>query len=227
VGGLAGGISLYFAQRLFDWYKRPILEIDREMSPIPVMIHLDSGVRGVSGGITLSPLRRWLSKIYGTPTVSGDITLDRIPYVVNRVRVMNRGKSAAENCKAILVVNDQAEKVSWHIARERYVMTINSQDWEYVDLCAVCATDIQALITSSRPIGAGTEGIQALTENDVRWRIAPTEEGWQTPIRNNRDLGHHDIECTLRITAKNTDCAEARIRIREQPDNNGRIVHFL
>jgi len=81
---------------------------------------------------------------------------------------------AAENCKAILISHGLAEKVCWYIPKERYVMTINSKDSEYVDLCAVCARDLERLISESLMTFEGHVVHPALSEHDVRWRIAPT-----------------------------------------------------
>jgi len=69
-GAFVAAIGLFFFQYLYDRYKRPVLKIDHNGSPIPVTIHLDSGRSGISG----------------------DVTLNRIPYVVNRIRVLNEGK---------------------------------------------------------------------------------------------------------------------------------------
>jgi hypothetical protein len=118
------------------------------------------------------------------------------------------------------------EKVCWYIPKERYVMTINSQDSEYVDLCAFSERDPELLARDSRSIVNNVVVGPVVHAHEILWRMAPTEDGWQTPIAKNRDLGHGDIESTLRITAKNAKPCESRITIRELPDRDGRIVDF-
>lgn len=106
-------------------------------------------------------------------------------------------------------------------------MTINSRDSEYVDLCAVCERDPETLRRESVVFIGAAEATTTLGPHDVLWRIAPTEEGWRTPIAKNRDLGRGDLECTIRITAKNAKPCQSSIRIRARPDQDGRIVDFL
>lgn len=204
IGGLAGGISLYLAQRCYGRYKRPVLRIDREGSPVPRIIHLKSGKTG-------APPR---------------IDLDRVPYVVNRIRVRNTGRTAAENCKAILTYPGFEEKVCWQIPKERYVMTINSRDHEYVDLCAVSQIDPQSLIEQSSQTIPVNITIRILDENDVPNRIAPTENGWECVIKENRVLDFGELLGVVRITAKNAEPVEAEVRLRERPDANQRFVEF-
>ncbi len=212
-GGLVSGISLFLAQWLFDWFNRPILEVDKKISPIVKTIHLESGRYGT--------LER--------------IELDRIPYLVNRIRVRNNGKTAAKNCKAILegVFDSEPyhELVCWSLPRERYVMTINAGDGEYVDLCAVCRTDPSIIMRDKSPVYGDRDKRMGATlaPQEIPRRIAPTEEGWQNPANRNRvfdTLGQGDLNFTLTVTAKNASPYECKITILAHQKLTGRIVSF-
>jgi len=111
-----------------------------------------------------------------------DVYLDDLRYIVNRIRVTNKGKTAAENCKASLESEGRHLRICWHIPKERYTMTINAKDSEYVDLCAVSAKDPSKLVGSDQKnvYADDKESLKAsLVSADIPRRISPTEEGWQ------------------------------------------------
>jgi len=210
-GGLVSGISLFVGQILIDWWNRPILEVDKAISPIPAEVRMKSGLRG---------------KV-------DDVYLDDLPYIVSRICVTNKGKTAAENCKAALDSESHHLRICWHIPKERSTMTINSRDSEYVDVCAVLAKDPSRLIGGDQT-NVYTDEQQPrkafLTSKEIPRRISPTEEGWQEPIRDNRNLdsiGQSDLKFKLTITAKNAFPYVCDIIILEKQDGEGRIVSFL
>ncbi len=208
-GGLVSGISLFVGQLLIDRRNRPILEVDKKNSPIPSEIRMKSGFRG---------------KV-------GDVYLDDLPYTVNRIRVRNNGKTAAENCKASLESEGRHLRVCWHIPKERYTMTINAKDSEYVDLCAVSVKDPSKLVGSdlNNVYTDEKESLKAsLVSADIPRRISPTEEGWQI-LKKNRvldNISQGDLHFTLSITAKNASPYVCKITILEHQDGEGRIVSF-
>jgi NADH:ubiquinone oxidoreductase subunit 6 (subunit J) len=221
IGGVVSGISLFLGQVLVDWYNRPILEIDEVGSPIPVLINRESGRYG---------------KV-------DDTSLESIPYMVNRIRVSNNGRTAAKNCKAALVSETDSfrELVCWSIPRERYIMTINAKDTECVDLCAVIQVDPGKLLRDQNPpqnpnqnrvYGNKDRTLGAtLRVQDIPRRIVPTEEGWLDgkPVRDNKVLdqrGEGDLHFTIVITAENASPYETKVTILERQDGQGRMVSF-
>jgi hypothetical protein len=218
IGGVVSGISLFFGQIFIDWYHRPVLEIDKESSPIAVMTDRQSGRFGEIKGISL----------------------DKIPYVVNRIRVLNKGRTAAENCKATL--KSQSENfrvlVCWAITRERYVMTINAKDSEDLDVCAVLSSEVDRdrLISDQKSnvnLFADRERGRGATLRllDLPRRILPTEEGWQDgkPVNTNRvldDQGESDLDFALTVTAGNAAPCECNVTIKERQDEQGHIMSF-
>jgi hypothetical protein len=217
VGILAGtlitAVSLYAVELAVRYHYRPIIEFDRKVSPIPISVN-------------------WSSGKYGKV---GDVDLNKIPYIVNRIKVDNKGKTAAENCKIAFIVkrpNITRERACWSVPSERYTMTINAHDSEYCDICAFSEKDPSQLVKNQK---AGTEVYAdekrgrgtTLTADDVPYRVAPTEEGWGKTIGSNRNLGHAELECTIMVSGKNCGREELIVRIREHDDGEGRIVELV
>ncbi len=94
IAALAAG-SAILTRFAFDWHKRPILEIDKSKSPEPVGTHID--IFKIE-----NPLYRSI------PTHTAEY---KIPYIANRIIVRNIGRTAAENCKVVLIQNGREEKV--------------------------------------------------------------------------------------------------------------------
>lgn len=65
-----------------------------------------------------------------------------------------------------------------------------------------------------------------LAEGYVLHRIAPTEDGWKSPINLNRDLKHTNLECVISISSKNSKGWCQQIKILEHPVNDS-IVEFM
>lgn len=172
-----------------------------------------------------------------------------IKYNVNRIVVRNSGRIAAEDCKGILKIDEEEEKVCWFIPGERYKMTINSSSIEYLDVCA--SVNKQALHDFSRSITdkindysdnhrsiGNPEDLDSITNQpfvdilkslkdytmNVPLVISPTEEGWNPSPFLNRII-KLPSDAKILITSKNTSPYEIKIKIKE-PDNNGTVLHF-
>jgi hypothetical protein len=209
VGVPISALALILAELGVNHYYCPILEIDRKESPISRSVHFSSGKFG---------------KI-------GEVELDRILYTVNRIRVNNKGRRAAEDCKIALITKNSHERICWSVPSERYTMTINAHDSEYFDLCAYSNVDPSQLMRGQKAgvnVKADKEMTRGATlfEGDVLHRIAPTEEGWKPIINSNRDLKHTDLECAIYISSKNSKGCREQIRILEHPVNDS-IVEFM
>lgn len=230
ISGAAAGAALYFASRFLDHYRRPLLKIDKENSPMPVSIDIE---------------------VFRTEFQS-IIYECRISYIVNRIIVRNLGKNAAENCKGSIMINGVDEKVCWYIPRERYTITINAKDKEYLDVCAVLSEyerdrsqwlkeirdraslipDIEGYIDKIEYVPTlesfriRRETLQTYKSvDDIPLIIAPTEEGWIAPLHHNRKIKPGTMQ--LKITAKNAEPIVADIRILDKPDKHGRIIEFV
>ncbi|AFU57417.1 hypothetical protein Ngar_c04730 [Candidatus Nitrososphaera gargensis Ga9.2] len=232
IGGLVAGFALYFANRLLDHYRRPILRIAKDKSPVLRAFH--SEVYSVS-----SPL------LGAIPSIK---TKYLVEYVANRIIVRNDGRNAAENCKAVLRIDGNEEKVAWISPTSGHTMTINANSVEYVDLCAILKGDQAQIVNDirtevSKLPTSGTnsytkqtevyeDSIKARTEVKKHYQspdalprvIAPTEDGWQQPPHRNRILA--PTKAQIVITAKNAEPCVVDIEILAQPVD-GRAIKFI
>jgi hypothetical protein len=131
--------------------------------------------------------------------------INPVDVFVNRVRVFNNGKTAANNCKAFLEVGNQVERVGWMLPSDMngYTITLNVKDREYIDLCA-------------------------RTQDNIR-TYRSTERGLPVVINQIVDIPQA-FEGILRITSSNAKEAERKIMIDpnlQDANNNGRISQFI
>lgn len=232
IGGFAAGLALYLANRALDHYRRPILIIVKDKSPVLRGFHRE--IYSVT-----SPL------LGAIPSIKAKYLVE---YIANRIVVKNEGRNAAENCKAVIRIDGNEEKVAWISPTSGHTMTINANSVEYVDLCAVLngdqaqivqdiRTEVSKLPTSNTnsytkqtivhedAIRAKTEILHHYQSQDALPRIiAPTEDGWQNPPHRNRILA--PCKAQIVITAKNAKPFVADIEILAQPVD-GRIINFI
>ena len=180
IGGFISAVIAGILLRLWiSYYLRPILVIEGNESIITRVIYL-----------------------------KGSNDLDEVFYA-NRVSIKNIGRSAAKDCKAYIVYRkDHVERAAWMIPdmNSGYTLTLNVQDSEFIDLCAVSQKSI---------------------------RVIPSERGYGTqhyePIRS--DLESKDLDLTLRITSSNTRPTERRLRIYAMVDHfptyYSKVVEFI
>jgi len=78
-----------------------------------------------------------------------------VRYQSNHVKIINRGKTAAIDCKAFLVINTDSERVAWMLPtnKESFTNTLNVEDEEYVDLCAIEDNGTDRIILTKRGYG--------------------------------------------------------------------------
>jgi hypothetical protein len=218
VSGATAGAALFFANIALDRYRKPALSVDKEHFLEPVRIDL--------------PL--YIIDVEGFPQ---DVREYRVQYLVNRVTIRNLGRNAAENCKGALRINDREEKICWNVPSEAYKMTINADSEEYLDVCAVLGSETKDVFDQLQKkiesFGNGKEGSVAKailneiykSQDDVKSIIAPTENGWQTPVHRNRPIrsGH----ATIVVTSKNAKpTLKQEITILEKKEANGRIIRW-
>ena len=132
-------------------------------------------------------------------------------YSVNRIIVRNKGNAVAENCRRILTVADNDLRVCWNIPISRPEIDIHMGSKENLDACAVLVDNPSDLATRIRASfnqfnawnnqsGKLTSGYEAnkikeeifdllKDPNQIPFLIAPTENEWQHPAKNNRILG--------------------------------------
>jgi hypothetical protein len=138
-----------------------------------------------------------------------EIKLDGVPFIANRIRVRNQGRSGAQGCKAYVEsVGDDIERTGWMLPDNDtgYTLTLNVDIPEYVDLCAI--------------------------SNDTKTRIITLERGYREgTIESCMILPPGNYEITLRITSSNGRPAARKIRIHDTfthfPEEIGRIVEFI
>jgi hypothetical protein len=159
-----------------------------------------------------------------------------VQYIVNRVTITNRGRSAAENCKGVLKIKERQEKICWNVPSEVYKMTINADSQEYLDVCAILDGDTKEVFTQlnnhiETKFGSGSEGSVAKarvkviykSHEDILRIIAPPENGWQ-PVHLNRRIDP-GARATILVTAKNArPTLKREITILDKPEDDGRII---
>jgi hypothetical protein len=134
-----------------------------------------------------------------------------IPYIANRIRVINTGKTAAKDCKVYVDYEDERiERTAWMLPdnNSAHTITLNVRDREFVDLCAI-------------------------SDDETLTRIVSLEHGYSKgtvesctilPIRD-------PLELTVRVTSSNTQPNERRISLYNTNNHFhnqlGRIVEFI
>jgi len=233
--------GLFFAHLALEKWRKPKIRINVEEKLIVKEIKL----KLLSRNDPYLPILVKSNYIY-IPT---EFINFEIKYNVNRIIVRNIGRSAAEDCKGILKIDEQEEKVCWFVPRERYKMTINSSSIEYLDVCASVnkqdINDFSRSLTNKINDYRGNlgkignpedqnsitnqsfldilESLKNYTFN-VPTVISPTEEGWnESPFLNR--LIKWPSDAKILITSKNTSPYEIQIKIKE-PSNNGTVLHF-
>lgn len=128
-------------------------------------------------------------------------------FVGTRIRVRNKGSTAAEDCKASLIMREQDIRVAWHLPKQDYSVIINPNDSEYVDLCAI----------SSIPDSTSQRYIIIFT----------TERGYGTYQEDGRTMDISGVlEADLKISSRNANRSVKKIWISGIPSKNGKIVYF-
>lgn len=219
VSGLAAGIALFIGNIALDRYRRPHLLVDKKAFLQTAFVDL-----------TLYEI--------DIPGFSRELRDFKVQYVVNRVIIKNDGKSAADQCKGVLKINNKEEKICWYVPSERYKMTINLDSNEYLEVCAVLCGEASEIFKQLEKrielFGGGKNGgaearkyIQNMyqTYEDIPVIIAPTENGWQ-PAKFNRKI-EPGLPATVIVTAKNArPSLKLDIKILDKPVDNGRIIEL-
>jgi len=236
---LLAGIGILVGNLLLDYFKRPQLEIYKETIPEKIFINIfdKDDVIYKTDPPTLNPINR---KYDYLPEGLRDLS---IIYIVQRITIKNNStKSAAEDCKGILKINNLEEKICWSIPSEKYKMTINAGSVEYLDLCAFVDPEELNRINLILKISAREDEYITWMRSDKSgdkldidatnslkkhiWNnyidkiptvIAPTENGWQPTPYMNRIISPNNeqkiIRASIIITSKNTSPIEKNIRI--------------
>lgn len=148
-----------------------------------------------------------------TNIIQGNVPIE---YYANRIRVRNKGKSAAKDCKVYVDYPHEnteheidTERAAWLVpyANSGYTLTLNVNDKEFVDLCAI--------------------------SDDVNQpRVIPLEYGYtQGRIDSCTLLPPVDMDIAVRITSSNAKPTERSVRLHTAVDHfvnqHGRIVEFI
>lgn len=86
ISGAVAGFALYFSNRLLDYYRRPIITVDKRNSPVVRTFDIQIYKVDVPHLMLVSSLQ----------------TEYNVTYAAHRIIVRNTGINAAENCKAVL-----------------------------------------------------------------------------------------------------------------------------
>jgi hypothetical protein len=139
----------------------------------------------------------------------GEIVLHGVPFIANRIRVRNKGRKAAQSCKAYVEsTGNDIERTGWMLPDNdnEYTLPLNVDIPAYVDLCAI--------------------------SNDAKTRVITHERGYmEGRVESCSTLPPGDCEITLKVTSSNGRPATRRIRIHDTythfPEEIGRIVEFI
>lgn len=183
IGGGIGIVSGVVVDKVNSWRKRPEISIDEDTTEGD--FHLQKGeIRGTVGDLAIPIIERPFIKYIGT-----------------RIKVKNDGSSAAEGCKATLIINGTRElRVGWMIREQDCTVTINAHDIEYIDLCAISED--------------GTD------------RVFTTEHGYGDYVDRARRLEEDVIYAKLKVSAKNAKQCVKSVRISNIRDDQNKIVRL-
>lgn len=165
LGGIIGGVSLFLGNLLFVQCVKPRLSWD-------IIRVTQAHLSGV--GLDHPP---------------------QIPFYSTMIAIRNTGMVAAKNCSGHLEIGGVREHICWFLPSSRRVITINRDDFEFLEVCGW-----------QEPDNFGVRN---------RKRIAPTENGWQGS-GSNRDLdigGVTPIRGKIVVTASNARSIELPITI--------------
>ncbi|MGB6671753.1 MAG: hypothetical protein WBE34_04910, partial [Candidatus Nitrosopolaris sp.] len=171
-----------------DRHRRPKLSVDKKDSP--KVVQIDLAVYNIEEKLTPYYLRQFT-----------------IPYYVNRILIRNKGRSAAKNSKAVLMLDDLEYRVCWSVPTERSVAAINSNSMEYIDLSAgLIGPQYEHFKEFCERVNRLEDYIKSIKETtlkdilllevkkvkdlfksstDIPLVIAPTENDWQMPPTKN------------------------------------------
>ena len=128
-----------------------------------------------------------------TPIAQGGAV---ISFNANRIRVRNTGKSAAKDCKVYVhYTEDDVERAAWMVssANSGYTVTLNVDDREFVDLCAI-------------------------SDDLTQPRVIPLEHGYSGRVDSCTRLPPGDLDITVRVTS-NARPTERRVRLHTAVDH--------
>lgn len=176
------------------------------------------GIIGFGSSMGTTFLQRWITR----PRISIDEqttevrmnyaqedSADNVPgwdeFIATRIKVENNGMTAAENCKAYLMIGNNAHRVAWMLPKDDFSVTINAHDSEYVDLCAISEY-------------SNNEG--------QRRRFLTTERGYGKSQQHGRAMELGIMPAVLKISSSNAKGSVKKIWISDTPNEHSKIVHF-
>jgi hypothetical protein len=176
VGGIIGFISSIGVDRMKNWLDRPQLII----------------------------LKQTDQSSFQYPLLSDSIMKISIPFTGAKIKVRNKGKTAAENCKATLVGNSSEFRIAWMLPREDMTGTINALDAEFIDICAIGKINNhwKLVFTTERGYGKSQEEGRNL-------------EGWSQG---------GEIRAQLKVSCKNAKPCIENIIFLLSPRQDGQFV---
>jgi hypothetical protein len=175
VGGIIGLFSGIIVQLVNNWIIRPRLSIDKKTT------EYEFNYPAVP-----QPQEGW------------DVEQK---FVGTRIKIENQGRTAAEECKASVIINKKEYRVAWTNPRQDFTVSINAHDSEYIDLCAIKEGATIRFLTNKRGYG----------------------ESQKDGIR----LPAGDIQAELKISARNAEKCSIDMSISTSPDANKKIIHFV
>lgn len=172
------------------------------------------GIIGFVSAIVTDIIKRWLTRpkiSISEQAIEEDVILYKRKFpnekwVITRVKVENKGKSAAENCKASLKIDDSEYRIAWRNFRDDGTVTINAHDIEYIDLCAIRQ--------------------DPLNPNGYERRFT-SERGYGEAAADAPILSEETISGELKASAKNAKPSIKNIKIHKSPYDGKKIVQFV
>ena len=119
-----------------------------------------------------------------------------------RIQVENKGNTAAENCKATIIINNEEYRIAWLLRNADSTITLNAHDKEYVDVCAVSI------------------------RKDKWIRIFPTERGYGETQSDGREFANGLIKAIIKISSKNSKIVKRDVWFLPSPNSNHEMLSF-
>ena len=157
-----------------------------------------------------------------SPIVHPDGRGYKIPYLLNRVAIINNGKISAEFCEGYLAKDNNKDKVSWSVPSERVKTSIQPESTKELEIAAMLYLNPIEFNRVNQTLFDTIQLQEVATQLGIPSIISPTQSGIQSAPSLNRHIqpGRYIIE----IIYVDPDPLRVQIIINPQMDERGIFI---
>ena len=157
-----------------------------------------------------------------SPIVHPDGRGYKIPYLLNRVAIINNGKISAEFCEGYLAKDNNKDKVSWAVPSERVRTSIQPESTKELEIAAMLYLNPIEFNRLNQTLFDTIQLQEVATQLGIPSIISPTQSGIQSAPSLNRHIqpGRYIIE----IIYVDPDPLRVQIIINPQMDERGIFI---